>query len=75
MHEFRNDLQFLPERMKIRKVEKLLANFYDQKECYEHEKFKLSLIHGLILKTCIESLNSIKKLGQTLKTLIGHTLI
>ena len=30
--EFHNDLLFLPERMKIKKVEKLIANLHDKKE-------------------------------------------
>ena len=32
LHEFHNDLQFLPERMKSEKVEKLLANLHDKTE-------------------------------------------
>ena len=32
LHELDNDLQFLPERMKIRKLEKLVANLHDKTE-------------------------------------------
>ena len=32
LHELHNDLPFLPERMKIRKVEKLVPNSYDKTE-------------------------------------------
>ena len=32
LHELHNDLPFLPERMKIRKVEKLVPNLYDKTE-------------------------------------------
>ena len=31
MHELHNDLLFLPERMKIEKIEKLVANFHEKK--------------------------------------------
>ena len=31
LHELHNDLQVLPEKMKIRKVEKTIANLYDKK--------------------------------------------
>ena len=32
LHDLHNDLPFLPERMKIEKVEKLVANFHDKNE-------------------------------------------
>ena len=32
LHELHNDLTFLPERMKIEKVEKLAANLHDKTE-------------------------------------------
>ena len=32
LHEFHDDLQFLPKRMKIEKVEKLLANLHEESE-------------------------------------------
>ena len=31
LHELHNDLPLLPERMKIEKVEKLVANFHDKR--------------------------------------------
>ena len=40
LHELHNDLPFLPERMKIKKVKKLVANLHDKTECYTHKKFK-----------------------------------
>ena len=64
MHEIHNDLPFSPERMKSGKTEKLLANLYDKKVFFIHiRNFKQALNHGLVLKKCIESLNSIKRLG------------
>ena len=44
LHELYNDLQFLPERMKIEKVEKLVANLHDKTEYVIHiKKFKTSI--------------------------------
>ena len=34
LHELHNDLPFLPEIMKIQKVEKLVANLYDKTKLY-----------------------------------------
>ena len=36
LHELHNDLPFLPERMKIEKVEKLATNFHDKTEYVIH---------------------------------------
>ena len=36
LHELHNDLPFLPERIKIHKVEKLVANLHDKKEYAIH---------------------------------------
>ena len=36
--QLHNDLPFLPERMKIEKVEKLVANSHDKTECVIHIK-------------------------------------
>ena len=36
LHELHNDLLFLPERMKIEKVEKLFANLHDRTEHVVH---------------------------------------
>ena len=51
LHELHNDLPFLPERMKIEKVEKLVANLHDKTEYVIHiRNLKQALKHGLILK-------------------------
>ena len=50
--------------MKIEKVEKFLANWYDKREYVIHiRNSKQALNHGLALKIVIKPLNSIKKLG------------
>ena len=36
LHELYNDLPFLPERMKMEKVEKLVANLHDKSEYVTH---------------------------------------
>ena len=38
VHELHNDLPFLPERMKIEKAEKLVANLHDKSEYAIHIK-------------------------------------
>ena len=46
-----NDLPFLPERMKIEKVEKLVANLHDKTEYVIHiRNLKQALNHGIVLK-------------------------
>ena len=51
LHELHNDLPFLPERMKIRKVEKLATNLHDKAEYVIHiGNLKQALNHGLISK-------------------------
>ena len=53
---FINDSPFLPERVKIEKVENYIANLHDKKGCYTHQKLEI-LKRGLVLKKkCIESL-------------------
>ena len=60
LHNLHNDLPFLPERMKIEKMEKLLANLNNKKEYVIHIKnLKQALNHGLVLT----KLNLTKKLG------------
>ena len=50
-HDLHNDLQFLPERMKIEKLEKLVANLNDKTEYVMHIKnLKQALYYGLFLK-------------------------
>ena len=49
LHGFHNDLPFLPERMKIEKVEKILANIHDKtKYVIQIRNLKQSLNHGLV---------------------------
>ena len=51
LHELYNDLPFLPERMKIEKVENLFTNLHDKTEYAIHIRyFKQVLNHRLILK-------------------------
>ena len=51
LHELHNDLLFLPDRMKIEKVEKLAANLHDKTEYVIHiRNLKQELNHGLILE-------------------------
>ena len=51
LHELHNDLPFLPERMKIENVEKLVVNLHDKTEYVIHTKeLKQAFNHGLILK-------------------------
>ena len=46
--------------MEIEKFENLVANLHDKKEYIIHTiNLKQPLNHGLVTKTCIESLNSI----------------
>ena len=51
LHELHNDLPFLPERMKIEKVEKLVTNLHNNTEYVIHiTNLNQVLNHGLILK-------------------------
>ena len=60
LHELHNDLPFLPEKMKIEKVEKLVTNLHDKTEYVIHiRNLKQALNHGLVLK---KFPNLIKKL-------------
>ena len=64
LHNFHSDLPFVPERMKILKVEKFVSKSHDKTEYVIHiRNLKQALKHGLVLKKCIELLNVIKKLG------------
>ena len=40
LHKLHNNSSFLPERMKIESIEKLVANLHDKKECHTQAKFK-----------------------------------
>ena len=51
LYELHNDLPFLPERTKIEKVEKLVANVHDKTEYVTHiRNLKQTLNHGLVFK-------------------------
>ena len=64
LHDLHNDLPYLLERMKIKKIEKILPNLNDKKEYVEYIKnLKQVLNHELVLKKRIESLSSIKTFG------------
>ena len=41
LHNLQNDLHFSPERMKIKKIEKLVTNLHDQEENVTHTKKKI----------------------------------
>ena len=53
-----NDLTFLPERMKVEKVEKLVANLHNRNEYVIHiRNLKQALNHRLILKNVHRVIN------------------
>ena len=53
LHNFQKDLLFLPERMQMEKVEKLVADLHDKHEYVIHiRNLKQGLTHGLVLKKC-----------------------
>ena len=49
-HELHNDLHFLPERNKLKEVEKLVTNLYDKHEYVTHIRNLKQALNGLILK-------------------------
>ena len=50
-HNFRNDLSFLPERIKIKKCKKLVCNLYYKNNYFAHiTTLKEALNHELMLK-------------------------
>ena len=58
LNELHNNLLFLPGRMKIEKIEKLVINLHDKTEYVIHiRNLKQALNHGLFLKN-VEVLNS-----------------
>ena len=64
LHELHNDLPFLPERMKIEKVEKLVTNLHDKTEYVIHiRNLKQALNHGLVLKKVHRVINITKMFG------------
>ena len=55
LHELHNDLPLLPERMKIEKVKKLVANFHDKTEYVVHiRNLKQTLNHELVFKKVLK---------------------
>ena len=51
LHNLQNDLPFLTERMKIEKIEKLVANLHDKEEYVRHTRnLRHPSNHGLVLK-------------------------
>ena len=73
LHKRHNNLPFLPERMKIEKAEKLVAEVHNKAEYYIHiRNLKQALNHGLVLfffkkkKKQIDWLNLIKWMTETI---------
>ena len=57
LHDLHSDLQFLPERIKIDKFDKLVCNLYDKKSyVVQIRSLKQALNHGLILKSVHRSI-------------------
>ena len=55
LHELHKDLSFLPGRIKLRKIGKLVTNLHDKTEYVIHiRNLKQAFNHGLILKKFIE---------------------
>ena len=51
LHELHNELHFYPKRIKIKKIEKLVANLHDKEEYVtDIINFKQALNQGLVLK-------------------------
>ena len=64
LNNAQNDLNFLPERMKIQNVEKVVASLHDKNEYVVHIKnLKQALSYGLVLKKFIKSIRLIKACG------------
>ena len=52
LHNIHNDAPFFPERMKIEKAEKFVANWHDETEYVIHlRNLEQALHHGLVLKS------------------------
>ena len=61
LHELYNDLPFLPQKIKIEKVEKFVANLYDKTEYVIHiRSLKEALNDRLVLK----NVNRVTKINQ-----------
>ena len=63
LHNLRYDLPFSPERMKIEKVEKLVANLHDKTEYIIHMRNLQQALNDGFQKKFTEWLNLIKMLG------------
>ena len=63
LYELHNDLPFLPERMKIEKVEKVTDNSQDKTEYVIHMKNLKQAFMDQFWKKFIEPLSLIRKLG------------
>ena len=50
LHEFHNDLPFLPEKMKTEKVKKVVANLHDKTEYVMQTRKLKQTVNGLVLK-------------------------
>ena len=51
LHDFQNGSPFLPERIKVEKVEKLAVDLHDKTEYFIYTRnSKQGLNHGLVLK-------------------------
>ena len=51
LHKMHNNLAFMPEKMKINKVEKLVPNLYNKEKYVVHIRaLDQALKHGLVLK-------------------------
>ena len=61
LHELYNYLHFLPERMKIQKLEELVSNLHDREEYFIHiRNLKQALNRGLVL----EKVQKVMKFNQ-----------
>ena len=61
LHEFHNDLPFFSKKLKIEKVEKLVANLNDKTEYFIHIKnLNQVLSHRLVLKKVHKVISLIK---------------
>ena len=54
LHELQIDLQFLPERIKIEKIEKLVTNLHETEYVIHISNLKQTLNHGLVSKKFIK---------------------
>ena len=68
LHDLHNDLSFFPERMKIEKVEKFVANSHDKTEYVIHTKnLKQALNHRSFWKNLHRILHSNKGLMKMIQ--------